>query len=101
VNLLWLDKYERHARLVPGLLVLLPVGVTVTALGLGQAPVVSAVAGLLSLAGGPVVLADLVRSYGNKAQKNLWTQWHGSPTTLALRMREPRGAAFSRGEAEQ
>jgi hypothetical protein len=88
VNVLWLDKYERQARLVPGLLALLPVAVTVTALGLRQAPVVSVVVSLLSLAGGPVLLADSVRSLGLKAQDDLWTSWGGAPTTIALRLRE-------------
>jgi len=88
MNLLWLDKYERQARLVPGLLALLPVAVTVTALGLREAPVVSVVISLLSLAGGPVLLADTVRSLGLKAQEGLWASWGSAPTTLALRLRE-------------
>jgi hypothetical protein len=88
MNVLWLDKYERQARLVPGLLVLLPVAVTVTALGLRQAPVVSVVVSLLSLAGGPVLLADTVRGLGLKVQDDLWTSWGGAPTTIALRLRE-------------
>src|SRR6266852_7080577 len=88
VNVLWLDKYERQARLVPGLLALLPVAVTVTALGLRQAPVVSVVVSLFSLAGGPVLLADTVRGLGLKAQGDLWTSWGGAPTTIALRLRE-------------
>jgi hypothetical protein len=88
MNVLWLDKYERQARLVPGLLALLPVAVTVTALGLNQAPVVSVVVSLLSLAGGPVLLADTVRSLGLKAQDELWASWGGAPTTIALRLRQ-------------
>jgi hypothetical protein len=87
--MLWLDRYERRARLAPGLLALLPVAVTITALGLRDAPVVSAVVSLLSLAGGPVLLADTVRTFGTKAQEKLWKTWGGSPTTIALRMREP------------
>jgi hypothetical protein len=87
-NMLWLDKYERQARLVPGLLALLPVAVTVTALGLRQAPVVSVVVSLLSISGGPVLLADTVRSLGLTAQDQLWSSWDGAPTTIALRLRE-------------
>jgi hypothetical protein len=88
VSVLWLDKYERRARLVPGLLALLPVAVTITALGLRQAPVVSVVVSLLSLAGGPVLLADTVRSLGLRAQDRLWVSWGGAPTTSALRLRD-------------
>jgi hypothetical protein len=85
---LWLDKYERYARIAPGLLALLPLVVTVTALGYRQVPVVSVVVSLLSLAGGPVLLADTVRQFGQRAQDKLWTVWGGPPTTLALRLRE-------------
>jgi hypothetical protein len=86
--MLWLDKYERYARVAPGVLALLPVVVTVTALGYRQVPVVSVVVSLLSLAGGPVVLADTVRQFGQRAQDKLWSAWGGSPTTLALHLRE-------------
>jgi hypothetical protein len=60
-KVLWLDKYERYARVAPGLFALLPVVITVIALGYRQVPVVSGVASMLSLAGGPVLLADTVR----------------------------------------
>jgi hypothetical protein len=86
--MLWLDKYERYARVAPGLFALLPVVVTVIALGYRQVPVVSGVASLLSLAGGPVLLADTVRQFGQRAQDRLWSKWGGAPTTLALRLRE-------------
>lgn len=87
--MLWLDRYERRARLAPGLLALLPAAVTINALGLRDAPIISAVVSLLSLTGGPVLLADTVRSFGSKAQTELWRTWGGSPTTIALRTREP------------
>jgi hypothetical protein len=96
VNLLSLDKYERQARLLPGLLALLPVVVTVTALGFRQAPVISVAASVLSVAGGAVLLADIVRSLGLKAQRSLWTTWGGAPTTLALRLRETTSNAIQR-----
>lgn len=96
MNVLWLDKYERQARLVPGLLSLLPIAITVMALGLRQAPVVSGVVSLLSLAGGPVLLADIVRRMGLKAQRDLWLAWGGAPTTIALRLRETTPNAVQR-----
>jgi hypothetical protein len=88
MNMLWLDKYERQARLVPGLFAVLPIPITVTALGFGRIPVISTIVSLLSLAGGPVLLADTVRRMGRKAERELWTIWGGAPTTLALRLRE-------------
>jgi len=87
-KVLWLDKYERYARVAPGLFALLPVVVTVTALGYRQVPVVSGVASLLSFVGGPVLLADTVRQFGQRAQDKLWSVWGGAPTTSALRLRE-------------
>lgn len=83
-----LDRYEWQARLVPGLLALLPVAITIAALGLRHAPLVSAILSLLSLAGGAVLLADVVRGLGLKVQEQLWAAWGGAPTTIALRLRE-------------
>ena len=96
MNVLWLDKYERQARLVPGLFAVLPIPITVTALGFGRVPVISAVVSLLSLMGGPVLLADTVRRMGRKAERELWTAWGGAPTTLALRLREATANTIQR-----
>ncbi len=96
MNVVWLDKYERYARLVSGLLAVLPVAVTITALGLRQAPVVSVVVSLLSLVGGPVLLADTVRGLGLKKQSEFWAAWGGAPTTIALRLREATSNAVQR-----
>jgi hypothetical protein len=84
---LWLDAYERRARLAPGLLALLPIMVVVAALGVRQAPVVTSFVALLSAAGGPVLLATYVRWTGLRAQDRLWSAWGGAPTTIALRHR--------------
>ncbi|MEU4497638.1 hypothetical protein AB0F96_30445 [Streptomyces sp. NPDC023998] len=86
--MLWLDDYERRARLAPGLLVLLPINLALAVLGLSKAPVVVSVLAALSLAGGPIVLAELVRHRGRKVQEKLWTSWGGSPTIQKLRLRQ-------------
>ncbi|WP_157876667.1 hypothetical protein [Streptomyces graminilatus] len=83
-----MDDYERRARLAPGLLALLPVSVALAVLGLSKAPVVVSVLTALSLAGGPVVLAELVRHQGRKVQEVLWASWGGSPTIQKLRLRQ-------------
>ncbi|MEU6218930.1 hypothetical protein ABZ845_15610 [Streptomyces sp. NPDC047022] len=88
LKVLWLDAYERRARLAPGLLVLLPVNVALAVLGLSKAPVVVSVLTALSLAGGPIVLAELVRHQGRKVQEKLWRSWGGSPTIQKLRLRQ-------------
>lgn len=88
MTLFQFDRYEWQARLVPGLLALLPVAVTIAALGLRHSPIVSVIISLFSLAGGAVLLADLVRGLGLQAQERLWSSWGGAPTTIALRLRE-------------
>lgn len=85
--MLWLDAYERRARLAPGLLALLPVAIAVTVLGLREAPIVSSCVGLISVTGGPLLLATYVRVAGLRAQDRLWDQWGGPPTRLALQTR--------------
>ncbi|WP_146059044.1 hypothetical protein [Actinomadura rubteroloni] len=56
--------------------------------GVRKQPAVSAIITALSLAGGPLLLAELVRHYGRKTQESLWASWGGSPTTQKLRLRE-------------
>ncbi len=85
--MIWLDEYERRARLAPGLLALLPVAVSAVVLGYQEIRIASSLVGLLVGVGGPVVLAGLVRERGLKAQKLLFSDWDGSPTTKMLRLR--------------
>lgn len=87
--MIWLDKYERRARLAPGLIALFPIAVTVLALGFAHAPILSGAVSLLSLVGLPVLLANAVRRAGQQLQEKLWLKWRGAPTTKALRLREP------------
>lgn len=94
--MLWLDKYERYARVAPGLLALLPITVTITALGFRHVPVISVVVSVLSLGGGPVLIANTVRQFGQRAQDKLWDEWGGAPTTSALRLREPTNNSIQR-----
>ncbi|ARP69311.1 hypothetical protein LK07_05480 [Streptomyces pluripotens] len=87
--MVWLDEYERRARLVPGLLAIFPVAILLSVLSLRQLPTVSYVMGAVVLIGTPVVVADIVRQQGRKAEKTLWASWGGPPTTAWLRLREP------------
>jgi hypothetical protein len=80
------DAYERRARLAPGLLALLPVSVAVVALGIDQTPVVSAFGGIATAAGGPILIADTVRSRGRRLETSLFKKWGGKPTTMLLRL---------------
>lgn len=83
--MVYLDEYDRKARLIPGLLVTLPVAVAVVALGLKAQPAVATIAGLLSALGGPFVVVSAVRTRGLAMQDRLFKEWNGAPTTHGLR----------------
>ena len=83
-KVLWLDEYERAARLAPGLIALLPLPILVTAFGLKQNPVVAALVSLVVAVGGPILLAKYVRSRGRGLEEKLYDEWGGPPTTLLL-----------------
>ncbi|MGH2705128.1 MAG: hypothetical protein ACRDJ4_08540 [Actinomycetota bacterium] len=88
--MIWLDAYERKARLLPGLLVVIPVMIVIAAVGLREQPMVAFIGGLLGATGSPVLLVNTVRDRGLKVQEILIEQWGGMPTTISLRH---RGAA--------
>ncbi len=90
--MIWLDEYERHARLAPGLLALLPVPIDVLALGLRSVPIASTLVSLLTAVGGPIVLASFVRQRGLRLQEELYRRWGCPPTTLRLRDTNPGDA---------
>jgi hypothetical protein len=87
--MLWLDEYERSARLAPGLIALLPLPILVTAFGLKQNPIIAILVSLLVAVGGPLVLAKFVRSNGRALERNLYQAWGGPPTTLLLTPKDP------------
>lgn len=82
-----LGRYERHARLAPGLLALVPVSITLLTLGIADAPAYSTIGGLLVAAGGPILLSNSVRGRGRLLQERLYGSWGGAPTTQLLRLR--------------
>src|SRR5436309_2527724 len=84
--MLWLDEYERRARLVPGLLAVLPIGLAILALGLRRLPIFSTLLSAATAVGGPVVLASFVRQRGQRLQERLFQEWGGSPTIDRLRL---------------
>jgi Flp pilus assembly protein TadB len=81
---LWLDDYERSARLAPGLIALLPLPILVTAFGLKHNPVTAILVSVAIAVGGPLVLAKYIRSRGRTLEKQLFEEWSGPPTTLLL-----------------
>jgi hypothetical protein len=82
-----LDTYALRARLLPALLVVLPVGITLGLLlpTLDYQRVIVTVA---VCAGVPIFLANTVRSRGKHLEAKLVTEWGGMPTTRMLRLHE-------------
>ncbi len=82
------DPYERKARVVPGLLVALPVLVPLVCVYGTEHPVLTGVIGLLGGCGAIYALASVARGRGKKLEDKLVAKWGGMPTTIALRHRD-------------
>ncbi|MCO8310861.1 hypothetical protein [Pseudomonas mandelii] len=79
------DPYERKARVIPGLLVSLPLLVPLLCVYGAKHPVLTSVIGLLAGCGAIYALASVARGRGKKLEEKLVALWGGMPTTLALR----------------
>ncbi|WP_297925879.1 hypothetical protein [Metallibacterium sp.] len=85
---LFKDPYERRARLVPALLVALPLLVPLVCVYGPRNPILTAVLGLLGGCGALYALASVARGRGKKLEEALVKEWGGMPTTIALRHRD-------------
>jgi hypothetical protein len=83
--MLWLDEYERPARLVPGLLAIAPIAFALIGVGLRNDPLLAGVLAVLIAVGAPLVVVKYVRERGLSAEGRLYREWGGAPTTLLLR----------------
>ncbi|EIU1436915.1 TPA: hypothetical protein NIH48_000554 [Pseudomonas aeruginosa] len=82
------DPYERKARVIPGLLVSLPLLVPILCVYGAKHPVLTSVIGLLGGCGAIYALSSIARGRGKKLEEKLLKKWGGMPTTLALRHRD-------------
>jgi hypothetical protein len=82
---MWLDDYERPARLVPGLLATAPIAIALIGFGVRDNTLHAGVSSLMIAVGAPLVLAKHVRERGLGTQRKLYREWGGAPTTLLLR----------------
>ncbi|HDR2471652.1 hypothetical protein ABG794_06150 [Enterobacter soli] len=82
------DPYERKARLIPGLLVALPLIVPLISVYGAKNPILTSVIGLLSSCGAIFALANISRGLGKKLEQKLIVKWGGMPTTIVLRHRD-------------
>jgi len=82
-----LDPYDLTARLLPGLLVLLPAILCIAVLYGPKDPVAVALSSVFIACGGPYLLSSFVRTWGQRAQDRLFRQWGGQPSTILLQHR--------------
>lgn len=82
------DPYERKARVIPGLLVALPLLVPLLCVYGAEHPLLTSVIGLLGGCGAIYALASVARGRGKKLEEHLVKKWGGMPTTIALRHRD-------------
>jgi hypothetical protein len=82
-----LDRYTVQARLVPALIVALPIALA--AVVVVGTVVWATVAGVVAWAGGTAVLAQLGRDGGKRKEPALFASWGGKPTVVRLRHRGP------------
>lgn len=83
------DPYQRQARVVPGLLVALPILIPLVCLYGAKNPVLTGVVGLLGGCGAIYALASVARGLGKRLEEQLKREWGGMPTILALRHSDP------------
>lgn len=82
------DPYERKARVIPGLLVALPLLVPLLCVYGARHPVLTGVVGLSGSCGAIYALASVARGRGKRLEEKLVKEWGGLPTTIALRHRD-------------
>jgi hypothetical protein len=82
---LFMDAYDRLARLTPALLTLAPIPVLIICL-FGKAQIIgTSILSIATYCGAGYMLARVARNAGKKHQDRLFEKWGGSPTTQLLR----------------
>jgi Flp pilus assembly protein TadB len=84
------DGYERKARLYPGLLLILPLVVTIVAIWSAKLSVLQSLAAVVAGCGGSFLLAQLARDAGKKREEALFASWGGMPSVAIFRHQDTR-----------
>jgi hypothetical protein len=88
------DVYSFRARILPGAVVVLPVTLLAVVLVTSKPAWWSALISILSASGVTYLGAQIVRSFGQRVEPELWTSWGGAPTTQLLRFRDAPNKAI-------
>ena len=81
----FVDGYDLRARLIPALLVIVPVPVTVVCLASTPSKVATSVLSILVASGASFALSRVARNAGKRVEPSLFRRWGGAPTTQLLR----------------
>lgn len=95
------DPYDMKARILPGLLLLIPVVVFIALILGPKNPLIVTLSSVLATCGGPYLLASFVRTWGQRAQDRLNKKWGGQPSTIMLRHRDSRLANLTKLQYHQ
>lgn len=82
------EPYERKARLIPGLLLALPLIIPLVSVYGVKNPLLTGVVGVLSSCGAIYALSNIARGMGKRLENKLVAIWGGMPTTIILRHRD-------------
>lgn len=82
------DPYERKARIIPGLLTVLPVLLPILCIYGPKHPILTSVITLLAGCGAIFGLGSVARGLGKALEEKLIREWGGMPTTICLRHRD-------------
>jgi hypothetical protein len=91
-----LDPYERKARLLPGLLLVLPAVLTVLSFFGSGNTLLKVVLTVMTSCGVPFLVASITRDAGKKMEDKLVIKWGGMPSTLFLRHIDKHFAAHTK-----
>jgi hypothetical protein len=78
------DAYTTRARIIPGLLAVLPLAITVYAWKPGDLLDWNSLGGIIAAFGGTILLAFIARDLGKAAEDRLYKKWGGRPTELLM-----------------
>ena len=79
------DKYTMQARVMPALIVLLPLVLAAVAWDPKVENTIHVLGGIFLAMGALALLAHLARAAGKQAERTLLSQWGGWPSTIMLR----------------
>ena len=79
------DEYSQKARIKPGLITVLPIGLAVLAFNPGGVFGWAIIWSLITISGGTLLISEIGRDLGKNKEKKLYEMWGGMPSVRMLR----------------